>query len=707
MKLKTILIFLLLLPLSAFSQQQEEEDDGEQVYEETYKHKIDSIKKFLEADLDDSLLKKYYGEIAYFSQIPDTIIKYGNLSLPLCNKTDYFLLGQNNYHISQAYRMIGDNETAHTFSQKALTCYKKINYLIGIAECSQLLSYIFDDLNNLDSAVYYMTNVLETGNRLKDTAMISECYQDFGRLYGQRELYQESEMYLRKALVLDSLSHDRFRYAIDLFYIVQLIDSQDSNSVEAYFLARNYMTKVIAVLDTTTSYQKYLAYGTCVSVYNQLAKMTNENKYADSSFYYYKKAEPFFKTSGGLSNYRLFKMNYVDYLLYYKKYDAAIKVMQELEDTFNEDEETSQHADFYKIYKDIYLALGDYKNAYFYVEKMHEYERATYNDSSLSVLSEVKARQISMLEKLEREKTEEIHNADKRRLRTLIIALLVGLGLVFRIFWIKNKANKDLSEKKQEVENINQKLLSSINYAERIQRAAISKIEDVKALFPDSFVFYRPRDIVSGDFYRSGKCGKYSVMITADCTGHGIPGAFLSMLGLSALKEFMVTEYDAENPGTVLDRIRDFIKSTLISDQKNKTVDDGMDMTICCFDFEKMEMRYAIAEQIAVIIRKGEPIKLKGNSMPVGYYHWEKDHFQTQIVKIEKGDMIYTFSDGIPDQLGSNKQRKFLLKNLVRLLTSFAEKPVEEQCQILEEKITDWRGNTPQVDDMTLIGIRV
>jgi serine phosphatase RsbU (regulator of sigma subunit) len=264
-----------------------------------------------------------------------------------------------------------------------------------------------------------------------------------------------------------------------------------------------------------------------------------------------------------------------------------------------------------------------------------------------------------------------------------------------------------ITEQWQEVEAVNKNLIHSINYAQRIQRAAISTIEDVRAIFPDSFVFYRPRDIVSGDFYRCGRCGKYAVMITADCTGHGIPGAFLSMLGLSGLKEYMVSEYDAQNPGIVLDKMKSFIKATLTPSQKNRNIDDGMDMTICCFDMEQMIMHYAIAAQTAYIIRNGEAIKLKGDVMPVGRYVHEKEHFQSLTLPLQKGDMIYTFSDGIQDQLGGPERRKFLQKNLTSLLSFIADKDTDDQYALLEHAIAQWQGTLPQIDDMTLVGIRV
>ena len=285
----------------------------------------------------------------------------------------------------------------------------------------------------------------------------------------------------------------------------------------------------------------------------------------------------------------------------------------------------------------------------------------------------------------------------------LVIALIIA---IYKIIRIRRKSVSKLAEKNMEIREVNNKMLASVNYASRIQGAVISSIVDVNAIFPENFVLYRPRDIVGGDYYRAIRCGRYSVMITADCTGHGIPGALLSMLGISALREYMVTEEDAENPGTVLDRMRDFVKTTLVA-KGGGSLDDGMDMTICSFDFEKMEIRYAIANQTALIVRGDEAIKLKGDPMPVGRYLREKEHFKTQTVSIQKGDMVYMFSDGLQDQLGGRDCRKFLLKNLAATLVEIHNEPLNIQRVVLEQELIAWRGGTPQIDDMTMVGIRI
>ncbi|MCR5454093.1 MAG: SpoIIE family protein phosphatase [Bacteroidales bacterium] len=320
----------------------------------------------------------------------------------------------------------------------------------------------------------------------------------------------------------------------------------------------------------------------------------------------------------------------------------------------------------------------------------------------------------------------------------VVVVLVIIIALIALIFLFNRQSNKllmakeallngkeaDIQSLRSEIQSLRDEIKSQkevitrqqkkadritkdINYARRIQFAAVSKQSEVDQLFPDNFIFYRPRDIVSGDFYRVATCGKYSVVITADCTGHGIPGAFLSMLGISALNEFCVTEEDAANPGTILDRMRNFVKDTLISSDSDETIYDGMDMTICCYDFDAMEMRCASANQTGFIVRGGNLITFRGDRMPVGRNVIEKEHFESITIPLEKGDMVYTFSDGITDQLGGKDGRKINANRLTEVLIKIADQPTAVQCKMLADFVDDWRGDLIQLDDMTLIGIRV
>lgn len=356
-------------------------------------------------------------------------------------------------------------------------------------------------------------------------------------------------------------------------------------------------------------------------------------------------------------------------------------------------------------------------------------------------------------EQMKREDDRIKHEKEKSSLLTYISALSGALIVVsilvffiFRILKIKKKANDALSEQNgvlisqkaeimaqrdkieaqrneiaiqknliteqmHEVEQVNNDLLQSIIYARRIQRAALSSKDEMAENFKDSFVLYRPRNIVSGDYYITEKYGRFSVIITADCTGHGIPGAFLSILGIAAIKEYMRSEEDAETPGVVLDRMRNFIKETLSSTETSK-ITDGMDMSICSIDNTNMKMHYAIANQKILIVRNGESIILKGDNMPVGRCSYEREHFTSFTEDIQLGDMLYTFSDGLQDQFSetdptNGRQKKFSNKRLVENLVKIASLPTSEQCKSIESIIDQWRGSTPQTDDMTLIGIRI
>lgn len=709
----------MLLPAKA----QEAADSVAEEYIDRNQAVIDSILSLITPITPDSIKAKYYNNIAsWASNNNDTIIKYANMSISFCKETDYYLLGYNNMFLYGAYRMEGDYKAALQSVRSCIKYFNKSGNLKDLAWAYNSASIVHAELNNFDSIGFYMNKALKIGNQLGDTTFIAHCYQILGLAYYNCGFYNEAKNNYKKAIFLDSLVGNLEGYATDLNWLVTSILERKPDSITEYFAAKDYMIQAVNILDTiNNNIDIYDAYWTLSSVYINLAQKTDNQIYADSCLYFFKKAKPYFQAYGGIDNYRMLRYDYVDYLLFYKRYDESVNMMRELEKTLDDKTPTMDLEDFHKKFRDVYLKLGDYKNAFFHSEKANEYTRIYLNDSTMSVLSNIKAQQAVIKEQLEREKAEELHRMERRTMLAVIIALLIVSVLIFRVFWLKHKSNQQLAEKnhilhqqkteieaqRDEIESQRNEIVSSVNYAKRIQRAAVSAEADVHGLFPESFVFYHPRDIVSGDYYRCGKCGRYSVMITADCTGHGIPGAFLSMLGLSALKEFCVSEYDAANPGTILDRMRNFIKTTLITDSDGKELKDGMDMTICSFDFENMELRYAIAEQTAVIVRGGEVIKLKGDRMPVGRHLVEKEHFQTLTQSLEKGDMVYMFSDGIQDQFGGTDSRKFSSKQLVATLKSLADKPAEKQCQLLEQIISDWRGDTPQLDDMTMVGIRV
>lgn len=263
----------------------------------------------------------------------------------------------------------------------------------------------------------------------------------------------------------------------------------------------------------------------------------------------------------------------------------------------------------------------------------------------------------------------------------------------------------------QEYESAANDLKSSIQYAESIQRAELPRDDEFKALFPDSFIFFEPRDIVSGDFYMCASTSDCKIAIVADCTGHGVPGGLLSMLGMSALKDLLSKHKCASrlDPAEMLDLVRSFFLSSLAeaAETDDITVSDGMDISLCIFDNDFAHMRYAAANHTIYIARNGEISKLKGSRMPIGRYPKQDEPFVSYEIELQKGDMVYLCSDGIQDQFGSPQNIKFTTKRLAAMLLEHSAKDTMTQYADISAYVKEWEKGREQYDDQTLIGIRI
>jgi serine phosphatase RsbU (regulator of sigma subunit) len=285
------------------------------------------------------------------------------------------------------------------------------------------------------------------------------------------------------------------------------------------------------------------------------------------------------------------------------------------------------------------------------------------------------------------------------------IALLLVIGLVYFI-WVnyrnKQRANVLLKAQRDQIAYQKKHITDSIEYAERIQRAILPSME----LFTDKlehFVLFKPRDIVSGDFYWFEEVDDGYVIIAADCTGHGVPGAFMSMLGVSLLNEIVVNK-GVTRPDEILNQLRLRIVKAL-KQVKEGIVKDGMDMTVCLLKPEKQTLLFSGANNPLYHIRKGMLESYKGDKMPVAI-HERMEPFTLHEILLEKDDVFYMFSDGFADQFGGVNQKKFLAKNFRKLLLSLRDLPMMEQGSALDQAFEEYRGNVEQIDDVVVVGIR-
>ena len=268
------------------------------------------------------------------------------------------------------------------------------------------------------------------------------------------------------------------------------------------------------------------------------------------------------------------------------------------------------------------------------------------------------------------------------------------------------KQKEEIEKQRDEIAEKNKSITDSIEYAKRIQTAVLPSNDFAKEVLPEHFILFRPRDIVSGDFYWFTKKDNLLVIIAADCTGHGVPGAFMSMLGVSFLNE-IVNRHDVSTAGAILTQLRADVKKTLGQEGKEGEAKDGMDIALCIVDLENMKMQYAGAYNPLYICRNNELIEVKADRMPIGIYIKEKESFTNNEIDLEKGDTFYLFSDGYSDQFGGEDGQKFKSKNFKELLLEIYHKPMAEQREILNTKIDKWRGRWEQVDDIIILGIRV
>jgi serine phosphatase RsbU (regulator of sigma subunit)/ligand-binding sensor domain-containing protein len=278
------------------------------------------------------------------------------------------------------------------------------------------------------------------------------------------------------------------------------------------------------------------------------------------------------------------------------------------------------------------------------------------------------------------------------------------------------QSKEEIETQRDELYKQKQEIVDSINYAQRIQEAVLPSKEILDEVLKDYFVFYRPRDIVSGDFYWIKQIRNFSFAVAADCTGHGVPGAFMSMLGSSFLNE-IVTSRRLDSAGDILNRLRNKVKKSLHQKGEEGEQKDGMDISIMIIDWDTLELQFAGAYNSLYIIRKDPESKdadeakyeierLKADRQPIGIYIHEKD-FTNHSYQLKKGDTLYAFSDGYVDQFGGDTGGKFKSVRFKNMLLAFQDKSMEEQKHILERTFNKWKRDIDQVDDVLVMGIRI
>ena len=584
----------------------------------------------------------------------------------------------------------------------------------------------------------YLNPALGFSNSLRDSNLLATCYRMLGLDALNTGYLLTAEDHTLYAAHLDSVSHNPnlARSLCLLGHIYSgLAERQHSDSIAR--LAITYLKNTLRQCDSLGIEGKTRdgAILGLASAYIGLAEITGNKHYTDTCNVYFTQI----KDLPNLDIIAARTVNAVNvrYLIQRKKFRQALDLINA--DSVSYFRTKAGQAEFHRNLYKIYEARGSYGKAFVHLKRYTDIDNEIHGESSVRAAVISANRKSAAIERLSHEAEVRVFEAQRSKMRVINISLACGLvmvlfvvAIVYQMLQTKRRANAELArkntelaEQKEEIEaqrdtikNQRDEIQESINYARRIQRSLLTPEETISSVFPDHFLLYKPRNVVSGDYYWVGQFGDNKVCIVADCTGHGVPGGFMSVLGMTNLNWIVGQDV---SPDTILNRLREAIITNLRQRDDAPTAlqddgepysviersSDGMDAAVYVINERQMKLAFAGANNPLVLIRDNEVQLLKANKMPVGIYA-RMNPFENTIVDLQSGDCIYTYSDGFQDQFSSDNDRKFTGRRLRDLLLKIHQRPMSEQKEILNREYEQWRGPAEnQTDDVVIMGVRI
>ncbi len=606
------------------------------------------------------------------------------------------------YNFGNTQTSIGNYQQALEQFQKALKTFEQINHTAGIANSCNGIGMVYENLSqstlavkenesNYNKALEYHLRALDLFKSIEDKSLEAKSLQNIGNVYSRLatnkfvadfgEEWTDSLVKLPENLILSAFSKaiDSYNQALAIFNQLNSksdIAKANINLGSSYSYARNWPKAL-----------QFLNNGLQLARSQQMPYDIIKALYALGESYYLQ-----------------------------KNYDQAEKLLVECAQLANEYKQKEDERYCYERLAKVYERKDMVRNAYAFYKLSVKIKDEIFSEKSQKAITEMQTKYETDKKEAENKllKNETaLQDAQIKRQQLTIIGAIIGSVLIlvvallmFRMYREKRKANRVLEEKNELISQQKQEITDSIRYASRIQRAILPSDDLLAETLPEHFVLYLPRDIVSGDFFWITSHGHKVVIVAADCTGHGVPGAFMSMLGVSFLYE-IVNKEGIMQPAAILNFLRVHIKTTLSQKGKADEQKDGMDISLCVLDRHEMKLEWAGAYNPLYLIRKGELIEYKADKMPVAIHMLDHMPFTNHEIAIEKGDTFYISSDGYADQFGGTEGRKFMSKKYKELLLTIWDKPMQEQKEILNKAHLDWKGEHEQVDDILVMGVRI
>lgn len=597
--------------------------------------------------------------------------------------------------------------------------------------------------NEFDNSLKYYKLAISLANEIQDTASLTVYYNNIAQTYQENNAFDDSFYYYEEAIKLDSLLGDTLNYyqdKLDWGYTICRKAIFDDNyndfrkgkavvldcfahmpEPSLSYTATNVVTMFVDEISSFDVVGESLD-NLLDSCYNYFAILENCNEMVEDS-----KID--------------LKVGLARYYYYKGQYSKSQNVLDSLSTIVSLDDYTNIHAN--KIcdeYISLYEALDNpRKLAYYYKKKVAYLENQDHGGVSKTVkaMAQVEYEKKLHDRELEAMRREGILESEARWRGVFIVLLLIVGALIVRGYILGRRANRKLNvqndqlkEQKEEIETQNEcleaqkstilakntQITDSINYASLIQHAALPSDQQMRVLFPDNFVIYKPLDIVSGDFYWATQVGNLKMLAVADCTGHGVPGAFVGMLGLSLLSDIAKTiDVRDVSAAVVLDQLRTSFKIALHQQGGVDDNRDGIDMVLIIINVDDLSMHYAGAFRPLVMFRDGNMQTLDADRMPIGIHYNEAKNFTDHQYQLAEGDMLYLFTDGFTDQFGYDEKRevhKFSRNRIKSLFSRINALPLEEQKKEIDLTFNKWREGSDgavyeQTDDALMVGIRI
>jgi tetratricopeptide (TPR) repeat protein len=656
-------------------------------------------------------------------------------------------------NIGNVFLVQGQYIKAISNYEKSLEIRQDINDLVGVASSLNNLGLVYKNQGDLNRALAYYQNAYKIFEQTKDQIGLANALNNIGIVHrGNGNQERALENFLKALAVFQSLGNkvgeantlnnigniyyqqEKFEQALDFYQnslqISEALDDKNSmagkySNIGGVYLVLGNKEKALSSTEKALSIQRGIGDDKGqISTLNNLGAFFKEEKKLDNSLDYFLQAEKIQKRIGDHSYSTITLTEIGEIYLEKKQPQVGLNYLtRALREAKNHGTTEDQITVFQKL-SETYAELGDFKRSYDFQQLSNSVRDSLDRVVSTRDLAEMqvkfeteqKQREIELLGK--EKEVQELRITKQRTVRNMIIAVtilaILMLILIYGRYRTKHKANEELGRKNQEieqqkktVEDKNSEITSSIQYAKRIQDAIMPSMEEIRAGLPQSFVFYRPKEIVSGDFYWFAQQNDISFIAAVDCTGHGVPGAFMSMIGNDHLNQIVNVELQ-KKPEVILNRLHHEIQNTL--KQKHGVTDnhDGMDIALCAINHSESKLYFSSANRYLYLIRKGELSELKGDHFNIGgIMHEDVRQYTAYEIDLQKGDTFYVFSDGVSDQFGGENSKKFGYKQLKNLLLEIHEKPMDAQKPIFEKTLLEWMGKNDQIDDFLLIGIRV